>query len=350
MKKICMFFALGIAAAPLFSQVVQLPPKAYIERSIAESTEIAALKEAAELAATNLEELKISEASELDLAEGELNLEVADAELSSAAAGLVADALATYVELYMAGRNLDHSETALAISAEREAAAKNQTEEGVKNQLDYYTEYLAYRNAQIAKTSAEYSYENAQRRFLRRLANGTTARVPAAGIAARTPPAYTSSYESTVEKARLVSPAYLKAAGNADIRSRRYAVFSELESSARTLRDLRIAEQGAIRTLNAQEYALEDRAWTMIQQLSVLRARAEVGEEQLEVAELRWEEKKRGYSFGVVTERQLKEHELSWEREIDAQIKREFDLLVHYLRLVAFIGGDPLAEAGRLLR
>ena len=94
------------------------------------------------------------------------------------------------------------------------------------------------------------------------------------------------------------------------------------------------------------------RSWSpraLIQQLHVLESKAAVGTEQLRVAELRWEERKRGFSFGVVTERQLREHKLAREGEIDTQKRKGYDLLTHYLRTIAFMGGDPLTEGDALL-
>lgn len=354
MKKILLLTVSLFCLAAFFlhadATVLSFSPSSYIEACLEESSDIAAQTELVNNAALALEELRISDSSEFDLAAADLDLRVEKAKLSELLSATVTDALADFATLYFSGRSSTHAGSALAIATEKEAAAKNQAAEGVKNELDYYGEYLAYRNAGIAKQSADYAYDNALRQFVRRIPTAANAEIKLVNTEIQLPGSFPYSPEHVLEQAKLTSSAYLRAAGNADIQIRRYAVYSELETTAKTLRNLKTAEQGAIRGRTAQENALEDRAWSMIQQLRVLESKAAVGSEQLRVAELRWQEQKRGFSFGVVTERQLREHELTREREIDAQKLKGYDLLVHYLRTIAFMGEGPLAAGKTLLQ
>jgi hypothetical protein len=353
MKKIYLLavslFCLAAVYVNADTTVLSFSPGSYIERCLAESQKIAAQAELVTNTELALEELRISDSSEFDLAAADLDVQVERAKLSELSSATVTDALADFASLYFAGRNSAHATTALAIAAEKEAAAKNQAAEGVKNELDYYGEYLAYRNAEIAKLSADYAYDNALRRFMRRVPDSVHTEIRLIDTDVQLPGSLPYSAEQAFERAKSISSSFLRAAGNADIQIRRYAVYSELETTAKTLRNLKTSEQAAIRGRTAQANALEDRAWALIQQLHVLESKAAVGTEQLRVAELRWEERKRGFSFGVVTERQLREHELAREREIDAQKRKGYDLLTHYLRTIAFMGGDPLSEGDALL-
>ena len=354
MKKICcIIVSLACSAAFQLSAdatVLSFTPSSYIDRCLAESSEIAAQIDVVASAEIALDELRISDSSEFDLAGAALDMQVERAKLSELRAATVASALGDFASLLQADRDRVHAATALSISIEKEAAAKNQAAEGVKNELDYFGEYLAFRNTEIAKMGADFAYDNALRRFSRRVSDSETAEIQLIDAEIGLPESFPYSAIELFEQAKLASSAYLRAAGNADIQIRRYAVYSELETTARALRNMKMAEQTAIRALTSQEHALLDGAWSMMQQLRILETRVAVGLEQLRVAELRWKEKRRGFSFGVVTERQLREHELAREREIDLQRRRGYDLLIHYLRAIGFAGEDAHASGTLLLR
>ena len=95
-----------------------------------------------------------------------------------------------------------------------------------------------------------------------------------------------------------------------------------------------------------QSRALEDRSWELLFQYEVLVQTVELGREQLEIAEKTWEERQRGYKFGVILQIDLDIAELAYEREIDTEKRRRKDLFVHYLQVYSFAGQEPLEVIG----
>ena len=342
------FVALPFATADASPVVYTI--SSYLEACLAVSTEIKVQEESVQSAESLLVEARLSDTSEMELAEAELDVLVRRARLAELRFSQILDIFSDYADLLSARKKLDHANTGLSIAAEKEAAARTQTDEGVKNELDYYDEYISFREAEIQLLSAQYAYDDAERRFLRRLSLETKVDFGLADITSPDPEILAFRHDEVLAKAQLVSSSYLQKSGNADIQARRYAVYSELGSTAspKALKDMGLAAEAAKREFTAEGYALSDRAFSLVQQFHLLRATAVLGVEKLKVAKLRWEERKRGFEFGLVTERQLKEYRLSYDRAIEVQNSNRQNLFHHYLRILSFIGEDPRGEVEKL--
>ena len=344
-KKITLALLAFMLLAPVYGQTqkVELNIQRFIQQAIDNSFALATQAEDIELAKTNLWELELSDVSELDIEQATINRDVSQLRYNETRAGLIVNAINTYLAVLEAERSLVHARTNLEIMGEREAASKRQVREGVKKELDYFRDYLAYRNSEIAEMNSRINYQKAVRALLYMIDLG-----PDNDAVLETYEVITSDQRATREEllqaAKTASSSYVKATRESVVHERRYAAHEALGTSVsqKRLQELRRAKDAAANAALQQTRSLEDQSWELLLRYDVLIETVAMGKEQLDIAVKNWEERQRGFKFGVILRIDLDEAELQYEREIDTEKRRRKELFLHYLQVYSFTGQDPL--------
>lgn len=349
-RKITLALLALVLLAPLFGQTqkIEIGVQSFIQQAIDNSFALATQEEDIELAKTNLWELELSDVSELDIEQAKISRDVSILRYNETRASLIINAVSAYLSVLEAERNLEHAQTNLEIMGEREAASKRQVREGVKKELDYFKDYLAFRNAEIGEMNARINYQKAVRALLYMINVGPESEATLESYEI-TAPDQSATRDAIINAAKTASSSYVKATREAVVNERRYAAHEALGTSVsqKRLQELRRAMDAAANNALQQTRSLEDQSWELLLQYEVLLETVELAEEQLEIAEKNWEERQRGFKFGVILQIDLDSAELQYEREIDTEKQRRKSLFLHYLRIYTFTGQDPLEVVNR---
>ena len=228
-KKTALVLLVLTLLTPLYGQNgrIELNMRSFIQQAIDASFTLSTQAEDIELAETNLWELELSDVSELDIEQAKINRDVAQLRYNESKAALIASAINSYLSVLEAERNLAHALTNLEIMGEKEAAAERQVREGVKKELDYYKDYLEYRNAEIGEMNATIGYQKALRAFLHMINVEPGVEVALESFDPVTP-SQTYTQEEILQAAQSASSSYVKATREAVVHERRFAAHEAL--------------------------------------------------------------------------------------------------------------------------
>ncbi len=323
---------------------------AYLNRAIESSDEIADAKEVAEDAADRVEETRLSGVSMYDLEQAEIDAHVAELRVSNTRNTILMNSIDLFFALISGEQQYTFAKRALELSKSAEVLAERRYNEGVKTEEAYLSDVSSRLSAELALIEAQHSLIAAKRRAERRIGKKPEGEISLVGPDV---PVLTEKLEeqSLLEQARTIEPAYVEAMRKAELMKRRLESLQRLQNSVapKELEDARSAAESASSTLEKQQAVLEDRVWQLVSDYRILRKSVENERHQLMIAEKNWSSRQEKYDYGILSDNQLDQYRLSYDKQ-QVSMKRTIErLFVHRLKIGMITGTDVLEEVERLL-
>lgn len=316
----------------------------YVVRAVEVSDQIEGAERSVESAREHLEEVRLAGATEFDLDAARLQVEVAGLSLEEARRSVVSQSLAKYLGYVRSLRSYDFAKRSLDIRRRVEEVSKERFEEGVKTEDAYLGDVSSRLNAELSLLQREQSLESSRRSLLRFIDEPIEA---TAGFAEVDLP-YVSiavDEETLLGAIRDSDSSYRDAVTSADLAARRLDALSRLQSSVteKELEAARLAAERADDALASAKAVTADRAWQLVSTLAVREKGVETGEQLLAVAEKTWERRQEQHDFGLISDLDLIQAELSYDQSRDQAVRNVEDHLLHYVEIEKARGADLLS-------
>ncbi len=344
-------FLLAIAC-PIFGQSESgvLNLTSFLRSALEISNEIARGKEAADAATQRLEEIRLSGASGFDLEMASIEKAVAELRITNTRNDVLLAAVDVYFSVVESERDHAFSARTLELRQTAETLAERRYEEGVKTEEAYLAEVSARLSAELGLLQSEQALVTVNRRAERMIG-----REPAGNINLVEPEAPVVSTqpdeEALLEQTRSIHPGYVEAVRKLELHERRLESIRKLGDSVapKELGDAENVVRSARTTFEGVEASIEDGAWNLISNYRIIEQTVENGRHQMSIAERNWESRKEKHEYGILSDNELEQYRLSYERERVSMKEKIENLLRHHLRIKAFAGSDVLAEIEKVL-